>query len=359
MEIALMTGAYKNSGDFLIEKRCRRLIENNVSGAGIHRILRSEMAEKIDTINKMDAVVFTGGPIYMPNIENNIPISDVLDDIKPPMMIVGGGWYGRGSASCLAYMYKFSKFSKRFLDKVENEGFGLACRDIYSVKLLKNAGYSNVFMTGCPAWYDPDSIDLTDFRNSGKINKIVISDPAQARNMKLAKHLLEYTRKRYKDAVIILAIHRGITDSHSELCGYAKEKQIKIVDLSGSEDGFSVYDDCDLHIGFRVHAHIYNLSIRNRTVLIEEDGRGAGVDEALGLPSVLAYNDSLQITNRYINYINRKLGRAENVNALKDLEIILDLHEGTEWQYYKNAYQMMQRLYLNMKKYIVQLKDKG
>lgn len=35
---------------------------------------------------------------------------------------------------------------------------------------------------------------------------------------------------------------------------------VKMIDISKSVDGLRIYDDCDLHIGFRVHAHIYNLS---------------------------------------------------------------------------------------------------
>ena len=357
MEIALMTGAYKNSGDYLIENRCRRLIEHSVKGSIVHRFLRSEMANRVSEINNMDAIVFTGGPIYMSNIENIIPIVDLIDDIKIPMMIVGGGWYGSGNAACLPYKQKFSDFSVKFLSKVENEGFGLACRDLYTVKMLKNAGFEKVYMTGCPAWYNLETIGLSEVKNSGEINKIIISDPADPRNMKLAKHILEYVLKRYQGSRISLAIHRGITKSHSELCNYSKANGVEVLDLSGSESGFSVYDDCSLHIGFRVHAHIYNLSLRNRTILIEEDGRGAGVNEALGIPSILAYDDSLNLTNRSIDRIKGKLGLAENHNALKDLGIILDMCEETDWQYLSNAFLMMQKYYNNMHKYVFKLND--
>ena len=45
-----------------------------------------------------------------------------------------------------------------------------------------------------------------------------------------------------------------------------------------------------LHVGMRVHAHIYNLSIRNPSLLLEEDGRGAGVNDALGLARLKIFN---------------------------------------------------------------------
>lgn len=51
-------------------------------------------------------------------------------------------------------------------------------------------------------------------------------------------------------------------------------------------DGFKEYDSCDLHIRFRVHAHIYNLSHGNTTLLINEDARGSGVNDALGIANI-------------------------------------------------------------------------
>ena len=47
-----------------------------------------------------------------------------------------------------------------------------------------------------------------------------------------------------------------------------------------------LYRDCDLHVGFRVHAHIFFLSIRKPTFLLQVDGRGRALSETLGLPDV-------------------------------------------------------------------------
>lgn len=62
--------------------------------------------------------------------------------------------------------------------------------------------------------------------------------------------------------------------------------QYVIEDISGSKEGFKQYDECDLHIGFRVHAHIYNISMGNPSILINEDARGAGVNDALGIRNI-------------------------------------------------------------------------
>ena len=51
------------------------------------------------------------------------------------------------------------------------------------------------------------------------------------------------------------------------------------------------YEKMDFHIGYRVHAHLYFLSRRVPTVLINEDGRGTGMVTTLKMP-ILNIHDS-------------------------------------------------------------------
>jgi len=83
------------------------------------------------------------------------------------------------------------------------------------------------------------------------------------------------------------------------LCDKLCKGGINYCDISYSHEGMEIYDTCDLHIGFRVHAHIYNLSHRHRSLLIEEDNRGAGVNDALGLPRIRAYDLTKNIQNTF------------------------------------------------------------
>jgi hypothetical protein len=54
-------------------------------------------------------------------------------------------------------------------------------------------------------------------------------------------------------------------------------------DVSGSaERMIEFYDQMDLHVGYRVHAHIYMTSQLRPSVLIAEDGRGAALRGVLG-----------------------------------------------------------------------------
>ena len=54
-------------------------------------------------------------------------------------------------------------------------------------------------------------------------------------------------------------------------------------DISGSaENLIEYYQNVDLHIGYRVHAHIFMNSISKPSVLLNEDGRGKALKDVIG-----------------------------------------------------------------------------
>ena len=53
-------------------------------------------------------------------------------------------------------------------------------------------------------------------------------------------------------------------------------------EISGAADGFERFDHVALHVGYRVHAHLYCLSHETPTYLVAEDSRGLGMLETLG-----------------------------------------------------------------------------
>ena len=60
--------------------------------------------------------------------------------------------------------------------------------------------------------------------------------------------------------------------------------KVQIKDISYNLDKMNFYEKMDFHIGYRVHAHLYFLSRRIPTVLINEDGRGTGMVKTLKMP---------------------------------------------------------------------------
>lgn len=347
-KIALLSGAYKNAGDYLIESRSVSLLHHVYPDAEIEIYLRNKIHENLDDINKCDIAVFGGGPIYQRDLDGYLPLDLCINSISCPIFILGGGWYGPGSSTTQIKKYHFSDKTLSFLKKVSERG-GLSCRDIISYQILKNQGFNSVAMTGCPAWYDLGSIDSDSFRSTGDPKRIIISDPAKKQNLPSCLALVDYVVRRYPQAEITVAFHRGLPEQARRQLA---DRHIKAIDISGSKDGFKIYDDCDLHIGFRVHAHIYNISIRNRSVLIEEDGRGAGVDLSLGLPQIRAYNDQFQFGGDFANKVYKRTPFYQNREMINELGPYLDNLEATDYQYIKNAFKMQQTYFDSMTAFI-------
>lgn len=364
MKIAFLSGAYKNAGDFLIESRCMVLLEYFIKNINIDKFLRNEIAGKCEVLNNYDAIVIGGGPIYGKNVERNLPLAEMLEVIRKPIMVIGGGWYGSAGSYELMHDYMFSDLSKRFLRKIDQDGLGLSCRDIYSYRILIKEGFRNVCLTGCPAWYNIDTISRQKVAESSEIRTVVISDPALDKNIEMAVEVAKAVRTRYPGAKVTFAFHRGITSTRSVLGRRLTKDDLResvkqycddVIDISHSADGFSIYDTCDLHIGFRVHAHIYCLSMRKRSVLIEEDGRGAGVNQVLGLPSLKSYSDDVQIDNRIYNIAKNRFGLFPYKHAVEDLNSHLDILEETDDIYFENAFRLQQQYFKIMGDFICRL----
>ncbi len=358
-KIAILGGAYKNAGDFLIEKRSHDLLKEHLKECDITLLKRNiNYSDRIDELNEYDALVFSGGPGYQPAMyPNAMPFVDNLDEISAPLFIMGWGWKGLCTDDYSVYQnYKLFPGMLSFLHKVQSSGLTLGCRDWYTKRVLKKNGLTDLIMTGCPAWYDLEYVDQTKLSVSGIGEQpvICISDPAFTSNTALAIRLIRQMREQYPSSIMKYVFHRGMTKENEVVManGLFDQLDVEAVDISGSVDGFSVYDQCDLHIGFRVHAHIYSLSKRRITILINEDARGNGVNHALGLEDV---NVLTHYKTRAENLLNKK---SETQNFEERICDYLEYIQDSDYKQYRTAFHNMQDYYEVMKKHIHNIENK-
>lgn len=371
MKIALLSGADKNAGDFLIVKRAYDLIQNQIPEAEIKVFRRNDPLDPfLDEINKCDFLVFAGGPGYVKNMyPGRFPLVDDLNRIKPKMLVLGMGCYGRNSKPS---RINFNQSTKVLLDRLERDGLGLGCRDLLTYKTLQLSGCNSVLMTGCPAWYDLDYLEKCDVVNPvplSQIRKISVSDPASEDNFRTAKSLILQLKDHFPKAEIELVFHRGWSEDgftkdsvaffQKELRNWCNKNGVATYNIAYSSEGFSVYDECDLHIGFRVHAHIYSLSHRRPSFLLEEDGRGFGVNESLNLKHFSLHKSYIthillviwrKIFKSHLNIYNHWQDKIVSA-AITHAEIEID----SGFKELLGAYRKMQETYKNMSKQINQL----
>lgn len=354
MNIGVLSGARKNAGDYLITERCEKLLCSVYDDAVFFEYpINEDLSKHVDEINANDLIVVPGGPVSTNEYPNCVPIVQDLTMIKRPMIGIGLGWYGKNDTLKEIYSYKLSDETKRYLTKLSKQGM-LSCRDWYTVRAFRNNGILKPIMTGCPAWYDMDYIGKSTVRSniSSLIKRISVSDPARIENRTLVIPIIDYLQKKFPNAKIDYIFHRGIqSDKFTGKLSGASNNKIKeelirrgvdVHDISYSSDGLMLYDSCDLHVGFRVHAHIYCLSHRGISILIEEDGRGAGVNSALGLERIAAY----QFTGF------NSLSILRNTWILKSIDDCIEKYFDLGYYPIIKAFEVMNNTYEVMRRYI-------
>lgn len=295
-----------NAGDFLFAERSLEVICANLPGVEI--VSGHLLAEyELEWLNGFDVIFITGGPIYDNRFfaDGAIPFLKYLDSLKPVIHIFAGGWYGKSDNLSEIYGYSFSPEVLAVLQQFEARGGTFSCRDYITERVLRNNGLQNVTMTGCSAWFFLPMMEKAFsccLSQPADVHKLVISDQGMTKDsrwheVKLVqtKNLISHLRQIFPEAEILFTFNGGIDTKYSgqfnrRVCDWLDERGISYVDMSGSAERFNVYDDVDLHIGYRVHSHIYCLAQRLPSVLLEEDARGAGVNQALGLRDIRNYS---------------------------------------------------------------------
>ena len=366
MRILVLSTAVKNAGDYLITSRTEELLKKILQNVEIDELpISNHYDDSIEKLNSYSAIIIPGGPVSVREYPNAVPLCSNLDAIKVPLIGIGLGWYGTTSLPMSIYHYIYTESTQKYLHQME-KSIGIACRDWYTVRSMKNCNIHHISMTGCPAWYNLQYIDSLKLPNPNASlpRKISISDPAEGVNgLRMVESLIEYLIKRYPNSDIHFVFHRGIKadkntgekagNINMKIEAYLKDKNIQIHDISYSADGMKIYDDCDLHVGFRVHAHIYQLSHGGISVLIEEDGRGAGVNHALGLERITAYIEKTRQRR-----IELSVGTdSRNPFFIKELDDWLNELEDTHYMPFEEAFRKMQFYYEKMKKHIVQIAE--
>ncbi|MDA3862372.1 MAG: polysaccharide pyruvyl transferase family protein [Deltaproteobacteria bacterium] len=297
----VLTGQKKNIGDFIITQRCRVLLKHHRPDRNLFQLPHWESLEdNLDRINQGKALIIMGGPGYQPGFYPHVyKFTKDINKIKVPVIPMGLGWKGAYGSYSELDSYRFTSSSLELLKRISSQSQFLGCRDYFSVEVLKRHGIENGLMTGCPVWYHLDSIGKK-MSLPHEIKKVVFT-PAQKHILqKQSITVMETLAELFPEAKLYCSFHRGLkaddefTPSKDEknnrlLQQKALENGFEVVDTSFNLDRIKFYDNCDLHVGYRVHGHLYFLSKRKPSFLIHEDGRGTGVSQALNLKGVEAF----------------------------------------------------------------------
>lgn len=301
----LLYAALRNMGDFLIYDRTKALLRKHKGMQDYMEIhsRRESLDSRLGEVNSTKAVIICGGPGTVWNMyPRTYPLASNLDDIKVPIVIMGSGWYGVPGDDATLEQYGFNASTKGLFEKIGRQGNMIGVRDYLTESALKNNGITNVTMTGCPSWYDLEHLD-DDFEAPAAIRTVVFTPPARRIFQEQAVQVMKVLRRLFPGTRLICSFHRGIEADEQtseedarwmgQLALAAGELGYEVMDTSYGLENVNFYEECDLHVGYRVHGHIYFLAKRKPSFLIHEDGRGRGASEALGLPGIQGWERTL------------------------------------------------------------------
>jgi hypothetical protein len=299
----LLTGGKNNAGDHLIKWRAKLLLQQVRPDREIIDLNGWEPfgREILDVVNSAQALILTGGPALQEHMVPNVyALCDNLDNIRVPILTLGIGWHSRSGNWEDTHHYKLSTKTKLLLDKIEKSGYLSSVRDYHTLNVLHQEGKKHFVMTGCPALYDLNSMQK-QITIPSPINSIAFSlgvSLQYSENMfKQMQNIVLELKQQYPKTSIDVVFHHSYGDAYLKSHGanrklhdvqkryieWLNKEKVNYIDISGDAQKLvKYYSSVDLHIGYRVHAHIFMSSIAKPSILLSEDGRGKALKDVLG-----------------------------------------------------------------------------
>lgn len=342
----ILTGSKNNAGDFLIKYRAKELFQELRPDREIIDIdgWKPFDDEVLNLVNGSEALLLMGGPALQKNMYPNIyPLVEDLSRITTKIALMGVGWKSHSGLWSDSQTYLLSDKTKKLLTRIESDGLASSVRDYHTWNVLSRHGMTKIMMTGCPATYVIDQI-TRPFSKPKKIQKVGFSLGVSFIDSEEMLHQMRSTiigLKAYFDRETnfevvfhhstkqeFLSTHNATSNhlkAHQDFIEWLNIKKIGYVDISGSaENLINYYSSCDLHVGYRVHAHIFMNSVNKASILIAEDGRGKALRDVFGGLVIDGFKDvDTSLVSKVFRKLSIKSGyHVYNKQDIETLELI-------------------------------------
>jgi hypothetical protein len=298
----MLTGGKNNAGDFMIKYRAFELMKRFRPDRDIVDVdaWHDRTDALLETFNGAKAIILTGGPSLRPSMYPDIYRAlGNLDDIKVPILTMAVGWRAFPGEWHQTYNYALSEPTLKLLKKIEASGYRSSVRDYHTLNVLINRGFKSFMTTGCAVLFDLDYAGKPYVENEiGKVAfSLGVSFVQNSRHEAHMKEMIRALRNKYQGGKFDVAFHHSLGSrdfsrsyegketfykKHAQFAEWLTKENISFTDISGSaENLINYYSGFDLHIGYRVHAHIFMCSVNRRSILIAEDGRGKALRDTI------------------------------------------------------------------------------
>ncbi|MBN2545710.1 MAG: polysaccharide pyruvyl transferase family protein [Spirochaetes bacterium] len=313
----------RNSGDDLIVESLIKLIKDHSKKEIYFDVVsiakstenREQLFNSLNLKDHYDKILMPAFRISLEgqeNLKTRIKYLEKAIRLNIPVFALGCSWcvYPGTIAQTKNKINSYEKALLKYL--LNDENSCVTCRDVLTSNLLRYNGLE-VPVLGDLALFD--KIKIKKSLECYSINKIAISLPHNIYYYKEVDKLKNELEKHFKFKVI-LTTHQVLSD---------ERLYKKYVDLSGDSSNLDYYNNIDMHIGFRLHAHKWFLKNRKPSFLIAEDGRGWGhlvTFNGLGIHAAPDYVKKEAIKIKEDSLILSDLGRRSNINITQIISIL-------------------------------------
>lgn len=374
----ILTGSKNNAGDYLIKYRAKEIFKKERPDRDIIDIDGWKKFDKdtLNLVNKAEALILMGGPALQRDMYPRVyPLVDDLSQITTKIVMMGVGWKSLNGTWLDTKSYRLGPKCIELLERINSDGLQSSVRDYHTKNVLNTIGFKNVLMTGCPATYVHEyferSISVSDINKiSFSLGVSFINSNEMLTQMKdTIKQLNAYCSDRNIKLEIVfhhstkddfLTTHGAFSkhlSEHRKFINWLECINIDWVDISGSaENLINYYKESDIHIGYRVHAHIFMNSISKPSILIAEDGRGKALRNVFGGVVIDAFS---HYKNSAVDKVIRKLTSQQSFEGFAgvDSEVINELNYElkTDYNRIKVSREQINYNYVIMNRFITKL----
>lgn len=297
----------KNVGDQLITTCLKSLVLDKVSVAEFSVIWRAESWDNVKSaVLAADHVFFACLALRPYMHKKEYPYLKELVGSGIPFSVIAAGT-GLQVEENIDIYSTFSPESIALLKDVNDKAVVFTTRGAISQDFCLKIGLDKAVFSGDVAFYDKRFDDLR-FEKGFECKKIVVSDPHRPLcYLEPMKVLICGLRDLFPGAEIIVAQH-GVNRTVDDYCAKNSIKTEKIYEDRFS--GLKIYDEADIHVGFRIHAHVSALKRRKYSYLLEQDGRGCDYGVSINKKiSVSNFLTSRSLVYSFKNLVKLLIGR--------------------------------------------------
>ena len=288
-----------NIGDGFILFSIKKLLEPQICEC-LLSTRRPLSSEEIARINATKALILAGAN----QLNDNFTMLPGMDPqgikrIKIPIIPFGIGING-----IRKFNRKMSDITKDILkiihEKIQFSSWRCPATVAYLNEHIPELS-ARFLMTGCPVQYDTNLLNHIPFYSPDQ--KIIVTITERDVFYEREFSTIKYISEKYMNSEKILSLHQEIDTPRfpvllrrivkgqfnkirkpSALHGYAESRGFRIYRPTSVEDCQAFYRTCDMHVGSRLHAHLFFLSQAKKSFLTYVDDRCVGFSEAFAFP---------------------------------------------------------------------------